>query len=243
MKQKHDGRLVEVRGTLKSDLQPQAGYGTNVGGMRITIGGPTAGPAGGREAETRKSLPVVDVSGFEVPRPAAAAECGIFPALAALRRRSGGPSIRWARSCALTVSVALLLSPARAGSARPSISARRARSRPASRFITSPTRRCSIPRRRFDLAAAGESRRGRSPRRALQRRDRRYRDRPGHRRPAWRHRRDQRRLLPAPLRRSSGDLQAARSARQRHETAARRRSASSATPPGCGCSSAAWPRR
>ena len=65
MKQKHDGRLVEVRGTLKSDLQPQAGYGTNVGGMRITIGGPPAGPAGGREAETRKSLPVVDVSGFE----------------------------------------------------------------------------------------------------------------------------------------------------------------------------------
>ena len=64
MKQKHDGRLVEVRGTLKSDLQPQAGYGTNVGGMRITIGGPTSGPAGGREAETRKSLPVVDVSGF-----------------------------------------------------------------------------------------------------------------------------------------------------------------------------------
>src|SRR5690349_6746888 len=27
MKQKHDGHLVEVRGTLKSDLQPQAGYG------------------------------------------------------------------------------------------------------------------------------------------------------------------------------------------------------------------------
>jgi hypothetical protein len=65
MKQKYDGRLVEVRGTLKSDLQPQAGYGTNVGGMRITIGGPTAGPAGGREAETKKSLPVVDVSDFE----------------------------------------------------------------------------------------------------------------------------------------------------------------------------------
>jgi hypothetical protein len=65
MKQKHDGRLVDVRGTLKSDLQPHAGYGTNVGGMRITIGGPTAGPAGRREAETAKSLPVVDVSGFE----------------------------------------------------------------------------------------------------------------------------------------------------------------------------------
>ena len=99
MKQKHDGRLVEVRGTLKSDLQPQAGYGTNVGGMRITIGGPTAGPAGGREAETRKSLPVVDVSGFEVPRPAAAAECGW----------------EWWRESPSS-SVALLLSPAQAGS-------------------------------------------------------------------------------------------------------------------------------
>jgi hypothetical protein len=65
MKQKYDGRLVDVRGTLKSDLQPQAGYGTKVGGMRITIGGPTAGPAGRREAETQRSLPVVDVSEFE----------------------------------------------------------------------------------------------------------------------------------------------------------------------------------
>jgi hypothetical protein len=65
MKQKHDGRLVEVRGILKSDLQAHSGYGANVGGMRITIGGPTAAPAGGREAETRKALPVVDVSDFE----------------------------------------------------------------------------------------------------------------------------------------------------------------------------------
>ena len=65
MKQKHDGRIVEVRGTLKSDLQPQTGYGTNVGGMRITIGGPAGGASGAREAETRRSLPVVDVSGFD----------------------------------------------------------------------------------------------------------------------------------------------------------------------------------
>ena len=63
MKQKHDGRLVQVRGTLKSDLQQHAGYGANLGGMRITIGGPTGG-AGARDMEPKRSLPVVDVSTF-----------------------------------------------------------------------------------------------------------------------------------------------------------------------------------
>jgi hypothetical protein len=63
MKEKHDGQLVEVRGTLKSDLQPQVGYGTSVGKMRITIGGPTGG-AGARDAGTQRSLPVVEVLAF-----------------------------------------------------------------------------------------------------------------------------------------------------------------------------------
>jgi hypothetical protein len=63
MKEKHDGRIVQVRGTLKSDLQQHAGYGANLGGMRITIGGPTAG-GGARDMEPRRSLPVVDVSSF-----------------------------------------------------------------------------------------------------------------------------------------------------------------------------------
>jgi hypothetical protein len=64
MKEKHDGQLVEVRGKLKSDLQPQAGYGAKVGGMRITIGGPTAG-AGARDAANQRALPVVEVSSFD----------------------------------------------------------------------------------------------------------------------------------------------------------------------------------
>ena len=140
MKEKHDGRIVEVRGMLKSDLQPQSGYGTNVGGMRITIGGPTGGASGGREAETRRSLPVVDVVGAStVPTPPAAGEC------VWLARR---PRV------ALVV-VALLLSPATAGSRQASISARRARSRPASRSTTSPSRRCSIPRRRSRSGCCG----------------------------------------------------------------------------------------
>lgn len=64
MKEKHENRLVEVRGTLKSDLQPQAGYGTNLGKMRVTIGGPTGG-ANARDAANQRALPVLEVSSFE----------------------------------------------------------------------------------------------------------------------------------------------------------------------------------
>jgi hypothetical protein len=63
MKGKHENRLLEVRGKLKSDLQPPAGYGTKVGGMQITIGGPTAG-AGARDSAAQQPLPVVEVSAF-----------------------------------------------------------------------------------------------------------------------------------------------------------------------------------
>ena len=64
MKEKHDGRLVEVRGRLKSDLQAPAGYGAKLGGMRITIGGPASG-AGARDAANQRSLPVVEVSTYQ----------------------------------------------------------------------------------------------------------------------------------------------------------------------------------
>jgi hypothetical protein len=64
MKEKQEGRLVEVRGRLKSDLQQQAGYGTNLGRMRVTIGGPTGSP-GARDAANQRALPVLEVSGFE----------------------------------------------------------------------------------------------------------------------------------------------------------------------------------
>jgi hypothetical protein len=64
MKEKHDNQLLEVRGTLKSDLQPQAGYGTNLGRMRVTIGGPTGSPDA-RESTNQRSLPVVEVSAFD----------------------------------------------------------------------------------------------------------------------------------------------------------------------------------
>ena len=64
MKQKHDGRLVEVRGKLKSDLQQQGGYGANLGRVRVTVGTPPAG-AGGPDHEAQRALPVVEVSQFD----------------------------------------------------------------------------------------------------------------------------------------------------------------------------------
>jgi hypothetical protein len=64
MKQKHDGRLVEVRGKLKSELQSQGGYGANIGRVRVTVGTPSAG-AGGPENEAQRALPLVEVSAFD----------------------------------------------------------------------------------------------------------------------------------------------------------------------------------
>ena len=64
LKGRHDGRVVQVRGVLKSDLQPHGGLGATVGRMRITIGAPSPG-AGGPEDEARRSLPVVQVTGYE----------------------------------------------------------------------------------------------------------------------------------------------------------------------------------
>ena len=67
LKQKHDGKLVEIRGTLKSDLQPQSGLGANLGRMRVTIGAGSAGPSSpnGRDAEARRSVPVVELTAFD----------------------------------------------------------------------------------------------------------------------------------------------------------------------------------
>lgn len=64
LRSSHDRKLVEVKGVLKSDLAQQAGQSRNVGRVRIGIG--TASPNSGRpEAETRRSLPVLEVTSFE----------------------------------------------------------------------------------------------------------------------------------------------------------------------------------
>ena len=64
MKQKAEGRLIEIRGLLKSELLPQDGYGTKLGRMRVTIGTPSANP-GSAAAEANRSIPVVEVKSFE----------------------------------------------------------------------------------------------------------------------------------------------------------------------------------
>jgi len=64
MKQKGEGRLVDIRGVLKSELLPQDGYGTKLGRMRVTIGTPSANP-GSAAAEANRSIPVVEVKSFE----------------------------------------------------------------------------------------------------------------------------------------------------------------------------------
>ena len=63
LREEHDRKIVEVRGVLKSD-PPLSGGGTRVGKMRITIG--AASPATGRpEAESRRSVPVLEVRSFD----------------------------------------------------------------------------------------------------------------------------------------------------------------------------------
>ena len=63
LREEHDRKIVEVRGILKSD-PPLSGAGTRIGKMRITIG--AASPATGRpEAESRRSVPVLEVRSFD----------------------------------------------------------------------------------------------------------------------------------------------------------------------------------
>jgi hypothetical protein len=64
LREKHDGKVVEVRGVLKSDLPKSSGSSQTVGKMRITIGAPTPSP-NSPEAESRRILPVLEVKSFD----------------------------------------------------------------------------------------------------------------------------------------------------------------------------------
>lgn len=64
LREKHDRRIVEVRGTLKSDLPRPDTPSRTFGGMRIGVG--AASPAAGRpDAESRRRLPVLEVKSFQ----------------------------------------------------------------------------------------------------------------------------------------------------------------------------------
>ena len=63
LRQKHNNRVVEVTGELKSDLSP--GFQTRtVGRVRIGIGQPDAAP-GRPQAESRRAVPVLELKSFE----------------------------------------------------------------------------------------------------------------------------------------------------------------------------------
>lgn len=64
MKEKHDKKVVEVRGVLKSDLMPSSWRERTVGNTRISIGTPSTGSASANE-ETKRSVPQVEVKSYE----------------------------------------------------------------------------------------------------------------------------------------------------------------------------------
>ena len=64
LRETHNGKLVSVKGVLKSDLPQQEGQSRSVGRMRITIGGASPSPHS-PQAESRRSLPVLEVKSFD----------------------------------------------------------------------------------------------------------------------------------------------------------------------------------
>jgi hypothetical protein len=64
LREKHDGKVVAVKGVLKSDLPQQSGQSRSVGKMRIAIGAPAPSP-NSPEAESRRALPVLEVKSFD----------------------------------------------------------------------------------------------------------------------------------------------------------------------------------
>jgi hypothetical protein len=64
LRDKHDGKVVTVRGVLKSDLVQAEGQSRTVGRTRITIGGAMPNP-NSPQADTRRALPVLEVKSFD----------------------------------------------------------------------------------------------------------------------------------------------------------------------------------
>jgi hypothetical protein len=64
LRDKYDGKLVDVEGVLKSDLSQQGVQTRRIGKMRVTIGAPPSNPAA-PDAQAKRSLPVLEVKSFE----------------------------------------------------------------------------------------------------------------------------------------------------------------------------------
>jgi len=64
LKEKHEKKLVEIKGVLKSNLDQSTGPGAKVGRVRIGIGSPPTG-AGSVADEAKRVIPVVEVKSYE----------------------------------------------------------------------------------------------------------------------------------------------------------------------------------
>ena len=64
MKEKHDKKVVEVRGVLKTDLLPASWRERTVGKTRISIGAPSTGSPSAND-EAKRSVPEVEVKSYE----------------------------------------------------------------------------------------------------------------------------------------------------------------------------------
>jgi len=64
LREKHDRKLVAVKGVLKSDRPQEAGQSRNVGRTRITIGGEVPNP-NSPDVQSRRALPVLEVKSFD----------------------------------------------------------------------------------------------------------------------------------------------------------------------------------
>ena len=63
LKGKHEKKLVEIHGVLKSDLQPSEGLSGKLGRVRIGIGSPPTGSASAAD-EAKRAVPVVEVTSY-----------------------------------------------------------------------------------------------------------------------------------------------------------------------------------
>ena len=64
MKGKHEKKLVEIRGVLKSNLEQSTGPEAKLGRMRVRIGSPSTGSASAAN-EAKRAVPVVEVKSYE----------------------------------------------------------------------------------------------------------------------------------------------------------------------------------
>jgi hypothetical protein len=64
LREKHDGKIVDVAGVLKSELTQNTTATRKVGKMHITIGTPAAAP-GRPDTEMQRSLPVLELKSYD----------------------------------------------------------------------------------------------------------------------------------------------------------------------------------